>query len=202
MFVLFLEQPRTVLFLSPLPDMEKLLKLFLYSCTAVVRLATHKLLVSVDAVVGLKLLATTLAENTLLLCGQILCWLGLCKYLKALSQTLQGRTLSLSCALSPHTALITSSNNMISLTTLLLKAVPCLEGDEADDKADPLLCLQLNPISVLQHFFETAGSTDHQHVLRQAGFSKNRPLSRFFLVVAMSVCLSVCLSVLSPCNYF
>ena len=37
-------------------------------------------------------------------------------------------------------------------------------------------------------------------------FSKNRPLGRFFLVVAMSVCLSVylsvCLSVPSPCDFF
>ena len=37
---------------------------------------------------------------------------------------------------------------------VLLKADPCLEGDVADDKADPLLCLQLNQITVLQYFFE------------------------------------------------
>ena len=53
---------------------------------------------------------------------------------------------------------------------MLLKADPRLEGDVADDKADPLVCLQLNQISVLQYFFETAGSMDHQHVLRQAVF--------------------------------
>ena len=53
---------------------------------------------------------------------------------------------------------------------MLLKADPCLEGDVADDKADPSVCLQLNQISVLQYFFETAGSMDHQHVLRQAVF--------------------------------
>ena len=51
---------------------------------------------------------------------------------------------------------------------MLLKAAPCLEGHVADDKADTLVCLQLNQISVLQYFLETAGSMDHQHVLRQA----------------------------------
>ena len=51
-----------------------------------------------------------------------------------------------------------------------LKADLRLEGDVADDKADPLVCLQLNQISVLQHFKETTGSMDHQHVLRQAVF--------------------------------
>jgi hypothetical protein len=49
---------------------------------------------------------------------QFLCWLGICKDLKALSQTLQRWTLSLSYDLSPHTALIQSRNNMISLTNL------------------------------------------------------------------------------------
>ena len=53
---------------------------------------------------------------------------------------------------------------------MLLKADPRLEDDVADDKADPLVCLQLNQISVLQYFFETAGSMDHQHVLRQGFF--------------------------------
>ena len=53
---------------------------------------------------------------------------------------------------------------------VLLKADPRLEGDVADDKADPSVCIQLYHISVLQYFFETAGSMDHQHVLRQAVF--------------------------------
>ena len=53
---------------------------------------------------------------------------------------------------------------------MLLKADPRLEGDVADEKADPLVCLQLNKISVLQYFLETDGSIDHQHVLKQAGF--------------------------------
>ena len=51
---------------------------------------------------------------------------------------------------------------------MLLKAYPRLESDLADDKVDSLVCLQLNQISVLPYFFETAGSKDHQHVLRQA----------------------------------
>ena len=51
---------------------------------------------------------------------------------------------------------------------VLLKDDPRFEGNLADDKADPLVCLQLKQISVLQYFFEMAGSMDHQHVLRQA----------------------------------
>ena len=50
---------------------------------------------------------------------------------------------------------------------VLLKADPRLEGHVADDKADPSVCLQLNRISVLQYFLETAGFMDHQHVPRQ-----------------------------------
>ena len=57
---------------------------------------------------------------------------------------------------------------MITILHVLLKADPRLEGDVADDKADPSVCLQLNQITVLQYFLETAGSMDHQHVLRQA----------------------------------
>ena len=55
---------------------------------------------------------------------------------------------------------------------VLLKADPFLGGDVAEDKADPLVCLQLNLIPVLQYFLETAGSMDFQHVLRQAVFFK------------------------------
>ena len=54
---------------------------------------------------------------------------------------------------------------------VLLKADPCLEGDVADGKADPLACLQLNQVSVLQYFLGMAGSMDHQHVFRQAELS-------------------------------
>ena len=53
---------------------------------------------------------------------------------------------------------------------VLLKADLRLEGDVADDKADPFVCLQLNQISVLQYYLEMAGSMDHQHLLRQDVF--------------------------------
>ena len=56
---------------------------------------------------------------------------------------------------------------------VLLKADPRFEGDVANDKADPSVCLQLHQISVLQYFLETAGSMDHQHVLRQAVFFRS-----------------------------
>ena len=60
MSVLFLQLLRTVLFLSPPPlarhgEVAKALP--------VVRLSTQKLLVSVDAVVGVELLATTHADK-------------------------------------------------------------------------------------------------------------------------------------------
>ena len=51
----------------------------------------------------LNFLPKPLQANTWPLCCHILCWLGICKDLTALSQTLQGWTLSLSCDLSPHT---------------------------------------------------------------------------------------------------
>ena len=37
-------------------------------------------------------------------------------------------------------------------TTLLLKDDPSLEGNEADDKADPYACNQLDQVSVVQYF--------------------------------------------------
>ena len=52
----------------------------------------------------------------------------------------------------------------------LLKADPHLEGDVADDKADPSVCIQLHQISLLQYFLETAGSMDHKRVLQQGFF--------------------------------
>ena len=41
---------------------------------------------------------------------------------------------------------------MSTTLNVLLKADPYLEGDVADDKAEPLVWLQLNQISVLQSF--------------------------------------------------
>ena len=49
-------------------------------------------------------------------------------------------------------------------------ADPHLEDDVKDEKTNPSMCLQLNQISVLQYFLETAGSMDHQHVLSHAVF--------------------------------
>ena len=73
MSVFFLELARTVLFLSSFPLTFKLRMISLMVVLAphgevakvlpVVRLATLKFLVSVEAVVGLELLATTLADK-------------------------------------------------------------------------------------------------------------------------------------------
>ena len=71
MFALFLELTRTVLFLSSSPFTIRLRMISsmavlapygdVAKARAVVRLATHKLIMSVDDAVGLELLATTLA---------------------------------------------------------------------------------------------------------------------------------------------
>ena len=53
---------------------------------------------------------------------------------------------------------------------VLLKADPLIEGDVADDKVDPSVCLQLDQIFILQYFLETACSMDYQYVLRQTVF--------------------------------
>ena len=53
------------------------------------RLATHKLIASVDAVVGVELLATTLAGKHMATVLPNFVLLGICKDLKALSQSLQ-----------------------------------------------------------------------------------------------------------------
>ena len=58
---------------------------------------------------------------------------------------------------------------------VLLKADPRLEGDVADDKADPLVCLQLNQISVLQYFFEKSSSCSSS--LRRFGKPPGPPSS-------------------------
>ena len=126
-----------------------------------------------------------LARSILSSC-QIVCWLGICKDLKTLSQTLQGWTLSLSCICT--TTLIPSSNYMSFLKTaldifrsrcrqiktslhVLLKDDSCLQGNVADYKADHSACNQLGQVSVLQLFLGMAGFMDHQHVFRKAGLS-------------------------------
>ena len=55
---------------------------------------------------------------------------------------------------------------------VLLKANPCLENDVADDKTDPLVCLQLNQISVLQYFLEMSGSMTTNMCLDRLFFFK------------------------------
>ena len=54
---------------------------------------------------------------------------------------------------------------------MFLKADPSLDGDVADEKADPSVCHQLGQVSVLQYFLRKAGSMYHRHVFRQAGLS-------------------------------
>ena len=135
----------------------------------VVRVATHKLIVSVDAVVWVEHLATTLAGKHI---NTVLPNLVMANNLQRLEIFVTDITgvnpLFLSCALSPHTdpiwqqhdlphkpALNTCRSNCQQMSTpihVLLKADPCLEDDVADDQADPLVCLQLNQIFVLQYF--------------------------------------------------
>ena len=81
------------------------------------RVATHTLNVSVDAVVGVEPLATTLAG----------------KYI---------------VTVLPNFELAKQMNTPIHV---LLKADPCLVEDVAEDKADPLVYLQLNQIYVLRY---------------------------------------------------
>ena len=54
---------------------------------------------------------------------------------------------------------------------VLIKADPSLEGDVADDKADPYACHQFGQVSLLHYFQGTACSMDHQRVFRKAGLS-------------------------------
>ena len=82
----------------------------------VVRLATHKLIVSVDAVVGVELLATTLAGKYM---DTVLPNFVLTRHLRRLESFVSDITgvNPLSLVLCPPTV-IPSSNNMISLKNL------------------------------------------------------------------------------------
>ena len=112
MSALFLELVRTILFFSSslptfrLRTISSMVVIAPHKEVAktlpVVRLATHKLIMSIDPVVGVELLSTTLAGKHITSVLPNLCWLDICKDLKAFLQTLQGCTLSLSCAVSPH----------------------------------------------------------------------------------------------------
>ena len=99
MSVLFLELPRTVLFLSPpLARHGEIAK-----ALPVVRLATHKLFVSVDAVVRVELLATTLAGKHM---ATVLPNLNAARHLQRLKSFVTDITgvnpLSLLCFVPPH----------------------------------------------------------------------------------------------------
>ena len=179
MSALFLELARTVLFLSSSPHTFRLRIISSMVLLApheevgktlpVVRLATNKLIVSVDAVVGVELLATTLAGKHK---ATVLPKLVLARHLQRLESfvtyiTRGEPSLSLFC-FAPHTDPIQQQHNfpqkpvldtcrshlqqMSTPLHVLLKADPSLEGDVADDKDDPLVCLQLNQISVLLYF--------------------------------------------------
>ena len=81
----------------------------------VVRLASHKLIVSVDAVVGVKLLATTVAGKQI---ATVLQNFVLARHLQRLESFVTDRGEPfLSLLICPPT-LIQSSNNMFSLTNL------------------------------------------------------------------------------------
>ena len=118
MSALFLELARTVLFLSSSPHTFRLRMISSMVVLAphgevaktlpVVRLATHKLIVSVDAVVGVELLATTLAGKHM---ATVLPNFVLARHLHYRDEP------SLSLVLCPPTG-IPSSNKMISLTNL------------------------------------------------------------------------------------
>ena len=146
MSALFLERARAALFFSSSPHTFRLRMIFsivvfaplgkMAKSLPVVRIATHKVIVSVDAVFGVELLATTLAGKHIATVLQILCWLSICKDLKALSQTLQCEPKS------AHSCPITLNNryngvpwqkgprvfftNMPSSTTRLSSTIPYL----------------------------------------------------------------------------
>ena len=142
MSALFQDLARTVLFLSSSPHT---FRLRMISSMVVFILwwgfPHTSLLCLLMLLLGLNFLQQPLQANTLPLWCQILCWLGICKELKALSQTLQGWTLSLSC---PPT-LIPSSDNIISLTNL-----PSTPADPVASRWAPLFMCPLKLILVLK----------------------------------------------------
>ena len=170
MSALFLELTRTVLFLSSSPHTFRLMMISSMVVLArhgevvktlpVVRLAMHKLILYIDAVVGVELLSTTPAGKHI---ATVLPNFVLARHLQRLKSFVTDITgvkpLSLSCALSPHTdpiqqqydfphklALNTCRSSCQQMSTpihMLRKADPCLEDDVGDDEADPSVCLQL-----------------------------------------------------------
>ena len=148
-----------------------------------VRLATHKLLVYVDALLVLIFLPQPLQTNSWPICRQIVCWL----LVESLVPDITRLNVYPSCAWSPLTypirqqykypfkpALDTCRSRCQQMSTplhVLLLADPLLEGDVADAKANPYECHQLGHVSVLQYFHRTTGSIDHKHLIRQAELS-------------------------------
>ena len=127
MSALFLELTRTVLFPSSFTMRFRLRVLSSMVVLAphgevakdlpVVRLTTKKLLVSVDAVVGLELLATTLAGKHMATVLPKFVLVRRWQRLESLVTDITGvNPLSLLCFVPP--TLIPSSNEMISLTNL------------------------------------------------------------------------------------
>ena len=109
MSALFLEMARTVLFLPSSPQIEDDL-LNGGPCptrsgknSSFSELATHKLIVSVDAVVGVELLATTLAGKNI---AKVLSNFVLARHLQRLESLVTDITgvnsLSLLCCVPPH----------------------------------------------------------------------------------------------------
>ena len=156
----FLELAITVLFFSSSPHMFRLRMITSMVVLAplreeaktlpMVRLATHKPIVSVDAVVEVELLATILAGKHI---ATVLPNFVLAKNLQRLESFVTAITgvnpLSLSCALSPHTdpsqqqhdfphkpflnTCRSSGQQMSTPIHVLLKPDPCLEDNVADD---------------------------------------------------------------------
>ena len=166
----FMELDRTVFFLSsPLPHMENFHNLFLWS-----GLKPKKFLVSVDAVVGL---ATTLADKHMAIVLQNYVLVRRLQRLKTPVTYMTGvNPLSLvwlvpptdpihphhEFTLNPALDIFRSRFQQVNTPLhLLLKADSSLEGNVADDKADPSACHQFS------HFWGTAGSMDHQQAFRQ-----------------------------------
>ena len=139
-----------------LPHIEKWQKLFL-------RWGLHNtsFLCLLMLLLGLNFLLHALQANTWPLWCQIFSWLGIGKDLKALSQTLHGWTLPLPPSYEfPHKPAIDTCRSRCPQMSNPLHVL--LKADAADGKADPSTCLQLNQVSVLQHFLGTGGSMDHQ----------------------------------------
>ena len=130
------------------------------------RVTTHKAIVSVDAVVWVELFATTRAGKHM---ATVRPNFMLARHLQRLESFVTDITgvypLSLLSSFTDHIqqqhdlphkpALDTCRSRCWQMSTplhVLLKTDFCLEGFVVDDKADPLVCLQLKQRSVLQYF--------------------------------------------------